>query len=136
MYGLFGSFKQQLNNFPNFITILRPTSIKRSEDALALDVIWDDGHVSHYPLELLRRECPCAACKGETIFGKVMMPASLPVFRAGMNELESLTPTGLYGIQARWKDGHDTGIYSWEYLRMICPCPEDSLMRIEQLGEE
>lgn len=114
---------------------MKPTSIKRSADGYALDVVWDDGHESHYPLEHLRRECPCAGCKGETIFGKVVMPASLPVFRPGMNELESLTPTGQYGVQARWKDGHDTGIYSWEYLRMICPCEEDVARRREMMGE-
>lgn len=119
----------------NTITSLRPLSIKRSPDSFALDVIWDDGHESHYPLELLRRECPCAGCKGETIFGKVMMPASLPVFRPGMNELESLTPMGQYGVLAKWKDGHDTGIYSWEYLRMLCPCPEDTARRKELMGE-
>ena len=49
----------------------------------------------------------------------------------GMNELESLTPTGQYGVQAKWKDGHDTGIYSWEYLRLICPCPVCSAVRTE-----
>jgi DUF971 family protein len=36
-----------------------------------------------------------------------------------MYELKSLQPVGQYAIQATWKDGHDTGIYSFEYLLML-----------------
>ena len=112
---------------------MRATSIKRENTDLV--VAWDDGHVSRYSLAYLRQECPCAGCKGEVIFGKVYRPTSLPVFKPGMNDLESLTPTGGYGVQAKWKDGHDTGIYSWEYLRMICPCPTCSAKREVMMGE-
>lgn len=99
---------------------MRALQIKREGSELI--VKWDDGHVSHYSLEYLRQECPCAACNGEVIFGKVYSPPKLTVFTPGMNELVSLTPIGGYGIQATWKDEHNTGIYSWEYLRSICPC--------------
>ena len=104
---------------------MRAISIKREEIPVpALVVQWDDGHVSHFSLQLLRDECPCANCKGEVILGKVYRPVSLPIFSAGKYELVKLEPTGQYGVQAAWKDGHDTGIYSWDYLRSICPCPE------------
>ena len=106
---------------------MRATTIKR--EGTELKVTWDDGHVSLYPMSYLRQECPCAACKGEVLFGKVYRPASLPVFMPGMNDLEALAPIGGYGVQARWKDGHDTGIYSWDYLRAICPCEECSRLR-------
>jgi DUF971 family protein len=36
----------------------------------------------------------------------------------------SIEPVGGYAIQIAWNDGHSTGIYSWEHLRRICPCPE------------
>ncbi len=36
-----------------------------------------------------------------------------------MNELVSLVPVGNYGVQAAWKDGHDSGIYTWDQLRTI-----------------
>ena len=101
---------------------MQATSIKRED--LGLRVVWSDGHVSLFPLDYLRQECPCAGCKGEMLFGKVYRPPTLQMFTPGMNELVSLTPTGGYGVLAVWKDGHSTGIYSWDYLRMICPCGE------------
>ena len=101
---------------------MRALQIKR--EGAELVVTWDDRHVSRYPLEYLRAECPCAACKGESIFGTFYPPPKLPMFTPGMNELVTLAPTGGYGVQAAWKDGHNTGIYSWEYLRAICPCEE------------
>ncbi len=88
---------------------------------MELLVTWDDGILSRYPLVYLREQCPCAACKGEVIFGTFYPPPKLPMFTPGMNELVSLSPVGSYGIQATWKDGHNTGIYSWEYLRSISP---------------
>lgn len=98
---------------------MRATQIKR--EGAELIVTWDDGEISQYSLEYLRQECPCAECKGEVIFGKVYAAPKLTLFKPGMNELAALTPIGGYGIQASWKDGHDTGIYSWEYLRSIAP---------------
>jgi DUF971 family protein len=46
-----------------------------------------------------------------------------------MNDLESLAPMGHYGVIAQWKDGHNTGIYSWDYLRAICPCEACTKLR-------
>jgi len=109
---------------------MRAIQIKQEPDS-SLRVVWDDEHVSVYPLQLLRQACPCAGCKGEVLFGKVYMPAKLSVFTPGMYELGSLKPVGQYAVQAFWKDGHDTGIYSWEYLRAICPCPECMRLREE-----
>jgi len=115
----------------------KAVSIKRQSET-ELAVQWDDGHVSLFTFQLLRDECPCANCKGEVILGKVYRPISLPVFTPGMYELVSLTPTGQYGVTAKWKDGHDTGIYSWEYLRAICPCEACSAERaaLEKALEE
>jgi DUF971 family protein len=98
---------------------MRPLQIKQDRVAKELRITWDDGHVSVLPIKLLRDECPCAGCKGEVLFGKVYKPAPLSVFQEGMYELVSLTAVGQYAIQAVWKDGHDTGIYSWEYLRAL-----------------
>ena len=96
---------------------MRPTQIKRDSAANELRITWDDGHIAVLPIKLLRDECPCAGCKGEVLFGKVYKPAPLAIFQEGMYELANLKPMGQYGVQAIWKDGHDTGIYSWEYLR-------------------
>ena len=102
---------------------MQATKIDQAPDG-SLSVQWDDGHHSSYTLQLLRDECPCAGCKGEVLFGKVYMPSKLPLYSPGMYELAGLKAVGQYGVQAAWKDGHDTGIYSWEYLRAICPCAQ------------
>ena len=39
-------------------------------------------------------------------------------------QLERVDSVGNYAIQLAWKDGHSFGIYTWEYLRELCPCGE------------
>ena len=56
--------------------------------------------------------------RGETILG-THYPAPLKMFKEGMYELKRLVTIGQYAVQAYWGDGHDTGIYSWEYLKML-----------------
>lgn len=97
-----------------------PTQILTPNDA-ALAVLWDDGHESFYPAPLLRRECPCAVCKDE---GKKPQ-SGLHLVAAGDGArftLRNVHPVGNYAIGIVWGDGHQTGIYSWEYLRALCDC--------------
>lgn len=94
-----------------------PTVIERLEGSV-LRVAWSDGFSATIPLDVLRRYCPCAYCKGEQVFGTVVM-LPLQQFSPGMYELRTLEPVGNYGIRARWADGHDTGIYTWQLLRQI-----------------
>jgi len=98
---------------------MRPVQIKRDAAVGELKITWDDGRISVIPIKLLRDECPSAGCKGEVLFGKVYKPAPLTVFQEGMYKLIELKAVGQYAIQAIWGDGHDTGIYSWEYLRAL-----------------
>ncbi len=87
-------------------------------NAYLLKFEWIDGFVSVVELRNLREECPCAKCKGESVMGQIVYPG-IRILKPGMNELSSLVPTGNYGIQATWKDGHSTGIYTWSMLREI-----------------
>jgi len=104
----------------------RPIRIERRDEA-TLHIVWGDWFEVAVPLELLRRECPCAYCKGEQVFGTtVIMP--LVQFAPGMYELSGLEPVGNYGIRIRWADGHDTGIYPWSLLRQIA----EHLMQAEK----
>jgi DUF971 family protein len=96
-----------------------PTKIEQSEPT-ALTLSWPDGTSCALTLKQLRDECPCAGCKGENILGKVYKPLMLPTFTPGMYELKGIDPVGSYGIQVTWKDGHHTGIYTWEYLHLLC----------------
>ena len=100
-----------------------------------VDITWSDGHASHYDFVYLRDNCPCALCDDERkkkaaapfapVAGGPASPAgmgpALPMFKpkAGARGAKAM---GHYAIQIDFTDGHATGIYSFEYLRTICPC--------------
>lgn len=83
-----------------------------------LKIIWKDDHTSLYTFYDLRNACLCAYCVDERTGLRVLDPNSTPedIRPLGVN------PVGHYGIQFEWSDGHKTGIYSFDYLRQICPC--------------
>jgi len=85
-------------------------------------VVWDDGHESYYPLEALRRACPCAGCAGEPdLFGR-MWTGPAPQYGPRSFELQSVSPIGNYALQPNWADGHTYGMWTYERLREACPC--------------
>src|SRR5258707_3949127 len=87
-------------------------------------VVWDDGHESYYPLEALRRACPCAACSGEPdLFGR-MSAGPPPRYTHASFELASMSAIGNYALQPMWADGHGYGIWTFERLRAVCQCDE------------
>jgi DUF971 family protein len=89
---------------------------------IELAVVWEDGHESYYPLEPLRRACPCANCSGEPdLFGRISKGAPTAM-SARSWEVTSIEAVGNYGIQINWADGHGWGIWTFERLRAICPC--------------
>jgi DUF971 family protein len=95
-----------------------------------VDIAWKDGHHSHYSFQFLRDACPCALCDDERAkSGRKLgtppgaAPGALPMFREAVRPTE-VQPAGKYAITFTWNDGHQHGIYSWEYLRAICQCAE------------
>jgi DUF971 family protein len=94
---------------------MRPLDIQPIGNELA--VKWDDSTEQFIPLEKLRRACPCAGCKGEVdILGNLYKNPAKP-FQSNSFELVKITSVGGYAIQPVWADGHNTGIYSFDYLR-------------------
>ena len=89
------------------------------EDKTRLFIRWDDESESRIDLKYLRDECPCATCKGETILLKTYTPSKLPIVNPEMYKIKDIQPVGGYAIQITWKDRHNTGIYSWEYLKKL-----------------
>lgn len=88
---------------------------------------WADGHRSEYSLGLLRDECPCAACTGahgtepqKTSYSE-QKSDPFPMFKPTLKML-SVEEVGEYALRIGWSDGHNTGIYSYDRLREICPC--------------
>ena len=110
----------------------KPTSVKiHVSNGKGVDVIWADGHASHYEFAYLREECPCATCNdarekkafiGEMGSALKSSPA-LPMFKP-KPRAQAATQVGNYAIQISFTDGHSTGIYSYDHLRNICPCAE------------
>ena len=95
-----------------------PKSIKVKEKKI-LEIIWEDESVSTLSLKYLRDECPCATCKGETILLKTYRPPTKKMITPEMYIIGNIETVGEYAVQITWKDGHNTGIYSWEYLQVL-----------------
>lgn len=106
---------------------LRPTKIDVNQSEGYLLISWNDGAECVYPLSHLREACPCVECRGgHENMGKAFAPDNiLKLTPARSYKLEAIGMVGNYAIQPLWDDGHETGIYSWDYLRHICP-PADS----------
>jgi len=94
-----------------------------------LSVQWDDGVASFYPIAYLRKMSPSAEMR-ELRREMARNPLTvLPSSMAGSNQpLTALDAEfiGNYAIRIRFSDGHDTGLYSWKYLREIDPRATES----------
>ena len=111
----------------------KPLAIKiHVSTGTGVDITWADNHSSHYDFPYLREECPCATCnekRGEEhqhAGGKAKPPISspaLPMFKPKIRA-QSATQVGNYAVQISFNDGHNTGIFSYDHLRTICPCAE------------
>lgn len=107
-----------------------------------IDIDWKDGHHSSYDVEYLRDWCPCATCTGahgteprakttgaKTTEAKAAQSANpFQMYKQKMKML-GVEPVGSYAMRIEWNDGHNTGIYSYDHLRRICPCDECSTGR-------
>ena len=108
-----------------------PKSVKVNLSAgTGVDIEWGDGHVSHYGFVFLRDACPCAMCEEERAKAgrrrgepPKLAPGALPMFKPAAKPL-SAEGIGRYAIKFKWNDDHDLGIYSWKFLREVCPCEE------------
>jgi DUF971 family protein len=95
---------------------ISPASIALIGDELA--VAWSDGVENFFPFETLRRNCPCAVCQGEAdVMGQVERPDRH--YAAGSFEVKAVQNVGGYALQILWADSHNTGLYSFHYLREL-----------------
>ncbi|HKB72135.1 MAG TPA: DUF971 domain-containing protein [Thermoanaerobaculia bacterium] len=84
-----------------------------------LVVVWEDGREDYFSLERLRRECPCAMCRGESdLMGNVYRAPKRP-YGLGAFLMHGWKKVGGYAIQIYWQDGHNDGIYTYELLRKL-----------------
>jgi DUF971 family protein len=108
----------------------KPTAVKiHVKTGAGVDIAWADGHSSHYDFAFLREHCPCATCNDERAkkesLAAMNLPASplLPMYKP-KPRARAATQVGNYAIQINFTDGHSTGIFSYDYLRALCPCAE------------
>jgi DUF971 family protein len=95
---------------------LQPTRAEVIGNDLA--IVWNDGVENFFPLEKLRRHCPCAACGGEPdVMGNIQRPHVS--YGPTSFELRGFRFIGGYALQPTWNDGHDSGLYSFRYLRAL-----------------
>jgi len=87
-----------------------PTEIKLHQKSRVLEVMFSDGAHFKLPFEFLRVYSPSAEVRGHGPGQEVLQPGKKEV------DITSLEPVGSYAVQPQFSDGHNTGIYSWDYL--------------------
>ena len=90
-----------------------PTALTLHQASRVLEVGFDDGSVFRLPFELLRVYSPSAEVQGHGPGQEVLQTGKREV---GIVDLQ---PVGHYAVQPRFSDGHDSGIYSWDYLYQL-----------------
>lgn len=100
-----------------------PTNITLEQSTGMLTIEWSNRRVCHYPIGPLRMACPCVECRGgHANMGRHTDPDSLADLAPSRDySIEHLEVVGNYALQFTWDDGHNTGIYAWEYLYRLCP---------------
>jgi DUF971 family protein len=94
---------------------VEPREIRQEGDAL-VSITWGDEEQCSYTAAELRRACPCAQCVNEWTGKRVLRPEDIPDNLV----ISDISIVGRYALNFRWSDGHETGIYSFRYLRQLC----------------
>src|SRR3954466_10759079 len=90
-----------------------PTALTVHSQSRVLEISFSDGAEFRIPFELMRIYSPSAEVQGHGPGQEVLQTGKRDV------ELEGLEPVGNYAVQPRFSDGHDTGIFSWDYLYFL-----------------
>lgn len=109
-----------------------PTAITVRKQSRVLEVAFDDGAVFSLPFELLRVYSPSAEVRGHGPGQETLQTGKRAV------ELTALEPVGNYAVQPHFSDGHNTGMFAWDYLYWLgvnqTALWEDYLQRLEAAG--
>ena len=111
----------------------KPVEINLHQQSRVLDITFDDGAAFSMPCEYLRVFSPSAEVRGHG--------PGQEVLQAGKREVNiaAIEPVGMYAVKFVFTDGHDTGIYSWEYLHDLGEKQEANwkgyLARLAQAGK-
>ena len=110
----------------------RPVGIKLHKRSRELELEYPDGELYSLSCEYLRVYSPSAEVRGHGTGQEVLQTGKLKV------GIDAIKPVGRYAVQLVFDDGHDTGLYSWDYLYELCTEKprlwQQYLDRLEQAG--
>jgi DUF971 family protein len=90
-----------------------PTAMTVHSQSRELEIAFNDGAVFRLPFELMRVYSPSAEVQGHSPDQAVLQTGKRDV------GISALDPVGLYAVQPTFSDGHDSGIFSWDYLYFL-----------------
>ncbi len=90
-----------------------PTAITLHRKSRLLEIAFDDGQQFSLPLEYLRVYSPSAEVRGHGPGQEVLQVGKRDVV------IDSIEPVGNYAVRLAFSDGHDSGLYSWDYLYQL-----------------
>ena len=90
-----------------------PVEIRLRKTSRLLAISFDDGSAFELPFEYLRVHSPSAEVRGHGPGQEVLQTGKEGV------DVRAIYPVGHYAIRIEFDDGHDTGIYTWSYLREL-----------------
>jgi len=110
----------------------QPTDLAVRQKSRLLDIVFDDGKTFSIPFELMRVYSPSAEVKGHGPGQETLQVGKREVGVAGVE------PVGNYAIKPLFTDGHDSGIFTWDYLYKLGSEQEalwqDYLARLQAAG--
>lgn len=94
--------------------MIEPTQIIEENDR-EISITWSDAKVGRFSAAQLRKACPCAGCVNEWTGEKILKDEQIS---EDLN-FSHITIVGRYALNFHFSDGHETGIYSFAYLRKL-----------------
>jgi DUF971 family protein len=94
--------------------MIEPRQIIEESDS-EISIVWSDEIESRYSAPQLRKACPCAGCINEWTGEKILKTENIPDDLS----IASISIVGRYALNFRFSDAHETGIYSFQYLRNL-----------------
>jgi DUF971 family protein len=118
----------------NTMNTTAPVEIRLRRRSRVLEVAWPDGRRDALTFEYLRVHSPSAEVQGHGPGQDVLQIAKENV------QVTRVDPVGNYAVKLVFDDGHDTGLYSWKYLRELGESHDQKwaryLQRLDQIGYE
>jgi len=91
-----------------------PTNVVVHQQSKVLELTYDNGNTYRLPFEFLRVVSPSAEVQGHGLGQETLQTGKREVLIA------NIEPVGHYALKPSFSDGHDSGLYSWDYLQFLC----------------